>query len=57
MLSNGDIWADNRSPDDSKQFIETYDEINKKKTSQFKEIDKTTPQPVYFYNHRLLKLR
>jgi hypothetical protein len=37
MLSNGDIWADNKSPDDSKQFIENFYDIGKKKNSQFKE--------------------
>ena len=36
MLSNGDIWGENRSPDDSKQFIESFYDINKKKNSQFK---------------------
>jgi hypothetical protein len=37
MLSNGDIWAESKSPDDSKQFIENFYDINQKKSSQFKD--------------------
>jgi exosome complex RNA-binding protein Rrp4 len=39
IISNGDIWTDNKDQDDSKQFIENfYDITKKKKKSQFKKI-------------------
>jgi hypothetical protein len=44
MLSNGDIWGDNKSQDDSKQFIETFNE--KKKNSQFKDKAKANKDPL-----------
>jgi hypothetical protein len=38
MINNNDIWDDNKDKDDSKQFIETFYNINKKnKKSLFKE--------------------
>ena len=38
MISSTDIWTDNKDLDDSKQFIENfYDITKKKKKSQFKE--------------------
>jgi hypothetical protein len=36
-LSNVEIWDEDKSPDDSKQFIENFNHITtKKKSSQFK---------------------
>lgn len=43
MISNLDIWNQNKSQDDSKQFIENFIDINeKKKKSQFDKFRKKT---------------
>ena len=42
MISNSEIWNENRSPDDSRHFVENFHvlQIEKNKTGQTKKSDK-----------------
>jgi hypothetical protein len=61
MISNDEIWNQEQSPDDSKNFIKIFKDIDeKKKTSTFRKGKKMTKKPqhliVNFNLNRLIRI-
>jgi hypothetical protein len=44
ILSNAEIWNENKSPDDSKQFIKNFNNINTKRKIENNNFKKSISQ-------------